>query len=36
MITHVTGGRALPEEIAEQIVDRADGVPLFVDGLTKS
>jgi tetratricopeptide (TPR) repeat protein len=36
MITHVTGGRALPKEIAEQIVDRTDGVPLFIEELTKS
>ena len=36
MITHVTGGRALPKEIAEQIVDRTDGVPLFVEELTKN
>ena len=31
MIAHVTGGRALPKEIAEQIVDRTDGVPLFIE-----
>jgi class 3 adenylate cyclase len=36
MIVHVTGGRALPKEIAEQIVDRTDGVPLFIEELTKS
>jgi class 3 adenylate cyclase len=36
MITHVTAGRALPKEIAEQIVDRTDGVPLFIEELTKS
>src|SRR5262249_35870897 len=36
MIAHVTGGRALPKEIAEQIVDRTDGVPLFIEELTKS
>jgi len=36
MIIHVTGGRALPKEIADQIVDRTDGVPLFVEELTKS
>jgi class 3 adenylate cyclase/predicted ATPase len=36
MIAHVTGGRALPKEIAEQIVDRTDGVPLFVEELTKA
>jgi class 3 adenylate cyclase/tetratricopeptide (TPR) repeat protein len=36
MIVHVTGGRALPKEIAKQIVDRTDGVPLFIEELTKS
>jgi predicted ATPase len=28
MITHVIGGRILPKEIANQIVDRTDGIPL--------
>jgi class 3 adenylate cyclase/predicted ATPase len=36
MIAGVTGGKALPKEIADQIVDRTDGVPLFVEELTKS
>jgi class 3 adenylate cyclase/tetratricopeptide (TPR) repeat protein len=36
MIAHLTGGRALPKEIAKQIVDRTDGVPLFIEELTKS
>ena len=36
MITHVTGGKALPTEIADQIIDRTDGVPLFIEELTKS
>jgi predicted ATPase/class 3 adenylate cyclase len=36
MISHLTGGKALPKEIADQIVDRTDGVPLFVEELTKS
>jgi hypothetical protein len=35
MITGVTGGRTLPAEIAAQIIDRTDGVPLFVEELTK-
>ncbi len=29
-------GRALPRAVAEQIAERADGVPLFVEELTKS
>ncbi len=36
MITRVTGGRTLPKEIADQIVDRTDGVPLFIEELTKT
>ena len=36
VIVHVTGGKALPKEIAEQIVERTDGVPLFIEELTKS
>src|SRR5262249_30095453 len=36
VITGVTGGKALPKEIADQIIDRTDGVPLFIEELTKS
>lgn len=36
MITGVTGGKALPREIADQIIDHTDGVPLFIEQLTKS
>jgi predicted ATPase len=36
MIMRVTRGKALPKEIAEQIIDRTDGVPLFVEELTKA
>jgi hypothetical protein len=36
MIASVTGGKALPKEIADQIIDRTDGVPLFIEELTKS
>jgi hypothetical protein len=36
MITRVTGGKALPKEVADQIIDRTDGVPLFVEELTKT
>ena len=28
--------KALPKEIADQIIDRTDGVPLFIEELTKS
>ena len=36
MIAHVAGGKALPKEVADQIVDRTDGVPLFIEELTKT
>jgi class 3 adenylate cyclase/predicted ATPase len=36
MIAGVTGGKALPREITDQIIDRTDGVPLFVEELTKA
>jgi hypothetical protein len=36
MIAGITGGKALPDEIAAQIVDRTNGVPLFVEELTKA
>jgi class 3 adenylate cyclase/predicted ATPase len=36
LILQIAGGKALPEEVVEQIVDRTDGVPLFVEELTKS
>jgi class 3 adenylate cyclase/predicted ATPase len=36
MIAHVTGGKNLPKEVADQIVDRTDGVPLFIEELTKA
>jgi predicted ATPase len=36
MISNMTGGKALPREITDQIVERTDGVPLFIEELTKS
>jgi predicted ATPase len=36
LLAQITGGKALPSEIIDQIVDRTDGVPLFVEELTKS
>src|SRR5262249_51939481 len=35
MVEKVTGGKALPPEVVEQIVAKTDGVPLFVEELTK-
>ncbi|HXG21232.1 MAG TPA: adenylate/guanylate cyclase domain-containing protein [Methylomirabilota bacterium] len=36
MVENVAGGKALPKEIIHQIVSKTDGVPLFVEELTKS
>ncbi len=33
---HVAGGKPLPRKVLEQIVEKTDGVPLFVEELTKS
>jgi class 3 adenylate cyclase/predicted ATPase len=35
MSVRVAGGKALPQEVVEQIVAKTDGVPLFVEELTK-
>ena len=35
MVEKVTGGKALPAEVLQQIVTKTDGVPLFVEELTK-
>jgi predicted ATPase len=35
IVERVTGGRALPSEVVEQVVAKTDGVPLFVEELTK-
>ena len=36
MVDRVTGGKALPAEVLEQIIAKTDGVPLFVEELTKT
>src|SRR5262249_40426568 len=36
LVVQVASGEALPEEVVAQIVNRTDGVPLFVEELTKS
>src|SRR5262249_33792203 len=36
MVARVTGGRTLPSEVVQQIVVKTDGVPLFVEELTKT
>jgi class 3 adenylate cyclase/predicted ATPase len=36
LVEQIAGGKALPDDVITQIVDRTDGVPLFVEELTKS
>jgi class 3 adenylate cyclase/tetratricopeptide (TPR) repeat protein len=36
MVAKVTGGKALPNEVLDQIVAKTDGIPLFVEELTKT
>ena len=36
LIEQIAGGRPLPDEVVAQIIDRTDGVPLFVEELTKN
>jgi len=35
MVTNVAGGKPLPMEVVDQLVAKTDGVPLFVEELTK-
>jgi predicted ATPase len=36
LIRQLTGGKALPGEVLQQILARTDGVPLFIEELTKT
>ena len=36
MIARLTGGKALPPAVLQQVVTKTDGVPLFVEELTKT
>ena len=36
MVSRLAGGKALPTELLEQILGKTDGVPLFIEELTKS
>jgi predicted ATPase len=36
MIKGVIGGKGLPKKIMDQIIDRTDGIPLFIEELTKA
>ena len=36
MIDRVTGNKPLPESIRQDIIERTDGIPLFVEEMTKA
>ena len=36
VVDRITGGKLLPQEVLEQILAKTDGVPLFVEELTKA
>ncbi len=36
MIDHVTGNKALPETTRQDIIERTDGIPLFVEEMTRA
>jgi class 3 adenylate cyclase/tetratricopeptide (TPR) repeat protein len=36
LVERVTGGKALPKEVMDEILARTDGVPLFIEELTKT
>jgi class 3 adenylate cyclase len=36
LVEQIAGGTALPDEVVDQIIDRTDGVPLFIEELTKN
>jgi predicted ATPase len=36
MTTQVAGGKTFPQEVMQQLVERTDGVPLFVEEMTKA
>ena len=36
MVAQIAGRKALPDDVIDQIADRTDGVPLFIEELTRS
>jgi len=36
LVTGVTDGKTLPQEVIQQIIEKTDGVPLFVEEITKA
>ena len=36
LVKHLAGGKTLPEDVVQHVVSKTDGVPLFVEELTKT
>jgi class 3 adenylate cyclase/predicted ATPase len=36
IVAHLVGGKVLPSDVLAEIVDRTDGIPLFVEEMTKA
>lgn len=36
LVAHLTGGKTLPDDVLNQILAKSDGIPLFVEELTKT
>ena len=36
IVTRMTDGKSLPQEVLQQIIAKTDGVPLFVEEITKA
>ena len=36
LISNLTAGKALPDDLVEQVIAKADGIPLFMEELTKT
>ena len=36
LIDRLTGNKSLPENIRQDIIERTDGIPLFVEEMTKA
>jgi predicted ATPase len=36
MVSRLAGGKALPADLLDRVLEKTDGVPLFVEELTKS
>ena len=36
LVGRVAGGKTLPAEILDRVIERTDGIPLFIEELTKT